>query len=196
SAAAGRVIVAALADPQNAKDKWIPDAATAAAAKNSEEFLKALSVNKEPSAKLLAVAAIVAEHYARGAPIDSVGGVLARLTEADPKVADAVVRGLAKGWPTNARPKLDDKLEESLAKLVTRVAPERRGALVKLATTWGSKKLETYAAEAVKTLLAQVNNESLSAEERIAAARELVGQRPTDKETVQTLLDLITPRTP
>src|SRR5205823_8711535 len=43
---------------------------------------------------------------------------------------------------------------------------------------------------------AQVKNEALSSEERINAARELVGQRPADKETVQTLLDLITPRTP
>jgi putative membrane-bound dehydrogenase-like protein len=196
SAAAGKAVVAALADPANARDKWIPDAATADAAKNSEEFLKALSANKEPSAKLLAVAAIVAEHYARGGSVDSVGGVLASLTTADPKVADAVVHGLAKGWPTDSRPTLDDKLEASLTKLVTLVAPERRGALVKLATAWGSKKLETYAAEAVKSLLAQVKNESLSAEERITAARELVGQRPADKETVQTLLDLITPRTP
>jgi putative membrane-bound dehydrogenase-like protein len=193
SAEAGKAVVAALADPENAKDKWIPDAATAAAAKNSEEFLKALSATKEPSAKLLTVAAIVAEHYARGGPVDSVGGVLASLTEADPKIADAVVRSLAKGWPTNSRPKLDDKLEATLAKLVT---PERRGAVVKLATAWGSKKFETQAAETIKTLTAQVKDESLSAETRIGAARELVGQRPTDKETVQTILDLITPRTP
>jgi putative membrane-bound dehydrogenase-like protein len=192
----GKAVVAALVDPQNAGDKWIPDAATAAAAKNSESFLKALSANKEPSAKLLAVAAIVAEHYARGGPIDSVGGVIAGLTDADPKIADAVVRGLAKGWPSDKLPNLDDKLEQDLAKLVARVAPERRGALVKMATAWGSKNFEKYAAEAVKTLLAQVKDESLGAEERINAARELVGQRPTDKETVQTLLDLITPRTP
>jgi hypothetical protein len=40
--AAGAAIVAALSDPTNAGDRWIPDAATSAAANNSESFLKAL----------------------------------------------------------------------------------------------------------------------------------------------------------
>ena len=196
TAEAGKAVVAALVDPENVRDKWIPDAATAAAANNSEHFLKGLSANKEPSAKLLAVAAIVAEHYARGGPVDSIGDVIASLTEADPKIADAVVRGLSKGWPAGKAPKLDAKLEEDLAKLAARVAPERRGALVKMASAWGSKNVEKFALEARKSLLAQVNNEKLSAEERSNAARELVGQTPSDKEIVQTLLDLITPQTP
>src|SRR5207237_9245827 len=39
-------------------------------------------------------------------------------------------------------------------------------------------------------------NEALKTEERIAAARELAGNRIADKDTVQTLLGLITPATP
>ena len=195
TAAAGKAVVAAMTDPRNARDKWIPDAATAAAAKNGEQFLKALSATKEPSAKLLAVVAIVAEHYARGGPVDSVGGVITSLAEADPKVADAVVRGLAKGWPANAKPKLDDKAEEDLAKLITRLAPERRGALVRLATAWGSNKFEKYAEAVRKSLLVQVKDEKLSSAERIVAAQELVGQS-ADKETVEMLLELITPQLP
>jgi putative membrane-bound dehydrogenase-like protein len=196
TAEAGKALVAALLDPQNAKDKWIPDAAAAAAAKNSEQFLKGASATKEPNAKMLTVVAIVAEHYARGGPVDSIGGVIASLAEADPKIADAVVRGLAKGWPASATPKIDDILDQNLAKLIARVPPERRGALVKMATAWGSRNLEKYAAAAKKTLLDQVKNEALGSEERINAARELVGQSPGEKNTVQTLLDLITPQAP
>jgi putative membrane-bound dehydrogenase-like protein len=196
TAEAGKALVVALLDPQNASDRWIPDAATAAAARNSEQFLKALSGNKETNPKLLTVAGIVAEHYARGGPVDSISGVLASLIDADPKVADAVVRGLAKGWPTSKAPALDDKLEQTLVKLAARVAPERRGALVKLATAWGSKNFEKYALEARKSLLTQVENDKLSAEERVNAARELIGHNPADKQMVQTLLDLITLQTP
>ena len=196
AAEAAKAIAAALLEPRNANDRWIPDAATAAAANNGEQFLKALSAKKDTNPKLLTVAAIVAEHYARGGPVDSIGDVLTSLLNADPKVADAVVRGLAKGWPAGKSLTLDEKLEQTLVKLAARVAPERRGALVKMATSWGSKNFEKYAAEARKSLLAQVENEKLSAEERGNAARELIGQAPGDKQLVQTLLDLITPQTP
>src|SRR5262249_38781491 len=127
--AAGEAIVAALSDSANASDRWIPDAATSAAANNSETFLKALSAKKEPPAKLLTVAGIVAEHYARGGPVDTVGTVLASLADADPQVAGAVVRGLSKGWPANKPPKLDERSEQTLEKLMARLAPERRGEL-------------------------------------------------------------------
>ena len=192
----GEVLVAVLHDPANANDRWIPDAITSAAANNSEHFLKALAVVKEPSDKVLTVAAIVAEHYARGGPVDSVGGLVAGLVDADPRVADAVVRGLAKGWPAGKPPKVDARVEQDLERLAARLSPERRGQLVKLATAWGSKKFEKYAAGVAASLLAQLKNESLQVEERVAAARELVAHRANNKETVQTLLDLVSPRSP
>src|SRR5262249_16005883 len=80
-------------------------------------------------------------------------------------------------------------------KLLHRLAPERRAVLIRLSVAWGSKKFEKDAAEAIRTLLARLKNESLQAEERSAAARELVGQRPRDRETVETVLEQITPPT-
>jgi putative membrane-bound dehydrogenase-like protein len=194
--AAAEAIVAALCDPTNARDRWIPDAATSAAANNSETFLKALSARKEPSPKLLAVAGIVAEHYARNTPVDSVGTVIARLVDADPQVSGAVVRGLAKGWPANKPTKLDERTEQNLEKLITRLPPERRGELIKLTVAWGSKKFEQMAAEVSRALLAKVKDESLSATDRVAAARELAGYRSSDGTTVEALLEQITPATP
>src|SRR5262249_5228747 len=105
---AAEAIVDVLSDPTNARDRWIPDAATSAAANNSEAFLKALAAKKEPSPKVLAVAGIVAEHYARSAPVGSVATVIAGLVDADPQVIASVVRGLSKGWPANKVPKLDE----------------------------------------------------------------------------------------
>jgi putative membrane-bound dehydrogenase-like protein len=196
SPAVGEAVVAVLSDPTNAGDRWIPEAATSAAANNSEQFLKALSAKKEPSAKLLTVAGIVAEHYARGGPVDSVGAVIASLVDADPQVAGAVVRGLSKGWPGGKPPKLDERTEQDLEKLIARIAPERRGELIKLTVAWGSKKFEQYAAEVSRSLLAKVKDEKLAAAERVTAARELAGYRTTDAEAVETLLEQVTPRTP
>jgi putative membrane-bound dehydrogenase-like protein len=208
---AGEAILASLTDPRNASDRWIPDAATSAAANNSETFLKALStpltlpsppsggegrVRGEPSPKLLAVAGIVAEHYARNAPVDSVITVITSLADADSQVIAAIVRGLSKGWPANKAPKLDDRTENDLEKLITRLPPERRGELIKLTTTWGSKKFERLAAEVSRSLLTKVKDESLPAAERVAAARELAGYRSGDVGTVEALLEQITPLTP
>jgi putative heme-binding domain-containing protein len=194
--AAGEAIVAALSDPANIGDRWIPDAATSAAANNSESFLEALSTRREPSTKLLAAAGIVAEHYARNAPVDSVGTVIASLVDADPQVIAAVVRGLAKGWPGNKPPMLDARTEQNLERFIPRLPPERRGELVKLAVAWGSKKFEQLAAEVSRSLLARVKNESLSATDRVASALELVGYRSADAATAKALLELITPATP
>lgn len=193
--AAAEAIVAALSDAANARDRWIPDAATSAAANNSEPFLKALSAKKGSSPKLLAVAGLVAEHYARNAPVGSVGTVIAGLGDADPQVIAAVVQGLSKGWPGNKPPTLNESTEQNLEKLMTRLPPERRGELIKLTIAWGSKKFEKLAAEVSRSLLAKVKDESLSAPDRIAAARELAGYGSADKANVETLLEQITPRT-
>jgi putative membrane-bound dehydrogenase-like protein len=194
--AVGPAIVAVLSEPQNIEDRWIPDAATCAAAKNSENFLSAVAAKKQPSGKLLTVTSIVAEHYARGGPTGSVAAVVAGLSNADPQIAAAVVRGLTKGWPAGNPPKLDARLERDLETVLHRLAPEQRGGLVKLAVSWGSKKFEKYAAEAAQSLLAQVKNETLKTEDRLAAAHELIGYRSTDQQAVQALLDLITPAMP
>jgi putative heme-binding domain-containing protein len=196
SPAAGEAVVAALSDATNLADRWLPDAATSAAAKNSEHFLTALAARKQPAPKLLAVAQVVADHHARGNPHDTLTDLIVRLTAAEPPIAGAIVQGLARGWPKGQPPRLDERLESALEQLITRLSPERRGLLVRLATSWGSRRFEKYAAEASRALLARVRNDALGVTERLAAARELASQRAGDEETVKALLDLITPRTP
>ncbi|MCZ6792825.1 MAG: c-type cytochrome [Planctomycetota bacterium] len=191
---AGRAIVAALSDPTNADDRWITDAATCAAAKNNQYYLQAVATSRRPAEKLVTVSSIVAEHYGRGAPVESVGAVIASLADADTRVAGAVVEGLAKGWPADRRPRVDERLEERLGRVIERLPAEARAPLIKLASTWGSTKFEKYAAEVVRSLTERIEDESLDGEVRLAAARELVAYRSGDDDVVQTLLELVTPR--
>jgi putative membrane-bound dehydrogenase-like protein len=193
---AGQAIVAALSQPANTSDRWIPDAATSAAANNAEHVLKALAARPAPSPKLVTIATIVADHYARGGPVDSVEAVLAKLGDAEPSVAEAVVRGLARGWPRKQVPKVDEQLEKDLTRVASRLSPGQRSLLFQLASAWGSKAFAKAGAEVTRLLLTRVTNESLPAEARLTAARELVDQGATDSKLVQTLLDQVTPRSP
>jgi hypothetical protein len=118
------------------------------------------------------------------------------LGDADVHVAGAVVRGLMRGWPNDKLPKLDDRIEQDLERVLNRLAPDQRGAMIKLASTWGSKRLEKFAAEATRSLLERVQDEKLRTEDRLASARELVGYKLTDKATAEALLDLVTISTP
>src|SRR5262249_37297974 len=125
--AAGAAVVAALGDPANSKDRWIPDAATCAAARNSDHFLAALAAVKAPPPKLLGVAAPVPDHHARGGPVDTLPSLLGRLADADPAAAEAVVRGLARGWPRKLQPRLDAAAEAALERLAQRLPAGQRG---------------------------------------------------------------------
>jgi putative membrane-bound dehydrogenase-like protein len=194
SAAVGQALVEALDDPINTNDRWLPDALTCAAAHNSAYFLEA-QAEKKPSAKRLVITEVVAEHYARGRPVDSVKSLLAKLAEADPTLAEAVVRGLARGWPATATLEMDEPTEQALDHLVARLPASGRGVLVRLGSIWGSKKLEKYTAEVIKALLARVRDSSLRPEERASAARELIAINPVNSNTVTSLLALLTPQT-
>src|SRR5438128_10324839 len=95
---AGKAVAEALA--KNIGDRWIPDAATSAAAKNADQFLITLAGQSKPAERVLSVAAVVAEHYARGGGSDAVATVMASLAaaDADVSVADAIVRAFAQEW--------------------------------------------------------------------------------------------------
>ncbi len=142
------------------------------------------------------MAAIVAEHYARSGPADSVATVIAKLVDADLTIAEPVIRGLAKGWITNAKPKLDDGLEKALAKLASRLPTAQRGSVAKLASAWGSTQFQAGLTEISAALLAQVKNDKVDPKERVSAARELIAHAAADKDTAKAIIAVINPRTP
>ena len=92
---AGRAIVAMLQKDENAKDKWIPHAATAAAAKNDSSFLKAVLASATADDAVGKILRIVTGHYAQRGPVESVMPTLFALRGASPSVATPLLDGLA-----------------------------------------------------------------------------------------------------
>jgi putative membrane-bound dehydrogenase-like protein len=197
SAQAGAAVAAMLARPENCDDRWIPDAATAAAAAHDEGFLTAMAARKGPHpARLMEVLARVAEHYARGGPVDSVAAQLVRSSAAEARVAEAFVGGLWKGWRSGRKARLSKADEAALAKSLPKLPPAARGKLLQLVSSWGSKSLAESFAQVTRSLLEAAADEKKTEKERIAAAVQAVELAPEDDETALKLAELITGRTP
>ncbi len=193
SSGAGRYVATLYRDDSNIEDRWIREAMICAAAGDSEGFLRALP-DEKPREELVEAASIVAEHRARTGPHRSIHWLVEPLVAMDASLAEAVFAGLARGWPDDVHPTLINNDEQQLEALLPRLSLAGRATLVQLATGWKSPRFKRYAEELIASLLERVDDASLSADERIAAARRLVAFRPTDAETAEKLLDRITPR--
>ena len=149
-----------------------------------------------PGPELLRVVERVAEHWARGGPVDQAGGLLAALNREDAAIDEALLRGMARGWPRGRPAKLDPATAEAVKQLALKLPSAARGQLVRLVSPWGDPVLAGINAEMAATLLNSARDDSLSDSRRRDAARQLVELRPTSDETARELLALITPRTP
>ena len=179
-----------------AGDRWLQDAAISAAARHDVHFLK--SVVKNSGGKLASpgtdALAIVAEHYARGVPAETAPAIVTSLESAKPEMAEAILAGMAKGWPKNKPVALTDASDKALVDMLTKLPASARGSLINLALRWGSKLLEAHVVEISKTFMDVASNDKAKESERIAAARQLIEFRKVDAEAPQSLLKLITPR--
>ena len=195
---AAEAIVGALVDGKVEGDRWLPDAATSAAAKNAAPFLKALTArkfSKAPSPVVIKLTGKVAEHMARGIEPGAKVDFLIGLITTDPAIADAVIAGVAQGWPKDKAPAIDDESDRALVSLLTKVSPGARAQLVSLAGRWGSKAIEEKAGEIAASFLASVTDDKLPDAARIDAAKRLVDFRPNDAKLINALLGVLTPRT-
>ena len=194
----------------NDQDRWMLDAAIAAAARNDREFLKTVVQSELPRSTAVENAVtIVSQHYARGAPADSLFELFSQLAAASAQakqqtnakadalaLQSAILAGVVTGWPKDTKPDMDERFEETLLKLFEELPPSGRAHLVVLASRWGSKKLESQAAEIAAGFLKTIKDEKSSDDSRQLAADQLIEFRKSDAETATTVLDLISPRTP
>lgn len=194
-AVAGEAILAAINQPENAGDHWLPDAATSAAAAHDLHFLKAVISSAELGSKSLEITAIVAEHYARRGPLDTVGPLVATLADAKSGVADAVIGGLARGWPRSQSVELSADAEATLAKLLPELSTGGKGQLIRLATLWGSKALEKHGEEIAAAMLASAADSKQRDSARAEAARQFIQFRSRDDQAIEQVLAIISPRT-
>lgn len=200
SRAAGATIAARLRSA-DAQDRWIRDAAVSAAANNAVHVLTAAAqLPRRPDATVAEAEVdsvmIVAEHLARGPEREQAIEVVAMLGTTDRRIAGAVIGGLNQGWPDNATVKLSEQVERPLLKLLERLPAAEQGMLVKLARGWGSEKFESYATRINQSLLAEVDDDAKSIDDRIEAARQLLEFSANDLMAAQALLERIDARTP
>ena len=196
-ALAGPPLVKLAVDGRIDGDRWLVDAATIAAATHARPFLESFSIGGyegKPSPTALAIASRVAEHHARGVAAGTRADLLPFLGRAEPAVAEAIVAGLARGWPKDKPPVLDEASERALVELLKRATPAGRAQLVGLANRWGSKALESNAGEIAESFLATARDEKQPEPARVAAAAQLVEFRPKDAKAAGSLLELISPK--
>ncbi len=195
-ASAARALVGLLDRPENDADRWLAEAAVCAAAAHASPFLRTLAqstAGKLPRAQ--AVATLVAEHYARGSPGESIGHLLALLPDADLRLTEAILAGLARGWPKGAAVQLGEESDKALTDLLARLSPAGQGHLIRLAALWGTKGLEKHGAQIAATLLRTVADDKQADGPRVDAARQLIELRATDAEAVDKLLATLSLRT-
>jgi uncharacterized protein len=179
-------------------DRWLADAATAAAARNDFAFLKAMAVRNGDRAarpEILRIVERVAEHWARGGPVDQAGGLLVSLRGGAAPINEALLRGMARGWPKGRPATLDRETAEAIKQLAIELPPAGRGQLIRLVSPWGNTVLASINAEMAASLLATAKDESLSERRRTDAAKQLVELQASSDDLAQQLLALITPRT-
>ena len=190
---AGAAIVAALNNEANSHDRWIPDAATAAAARHDASFLKAaLAGGPIPSPAFSNAIRVVTRHYARRGPVESVVSTLLALNSAAPGVVRPVLEGLSTAWPRDKVPVFTAVEESGMASLLKSLPDDARGSLLALADRWGKRNI--FAAELAgltSVLQEQIQNSKLSDTERSEAARHLVFLADRE-ESVNTILTQIT----
>ncbi len=109
---------------------------------------------------------------------------------------DALIGGLAKGWPRDKTPALNAASEQAVAELLPRLSPEARGRMLGLASRWGVKGLDAFAAGLAKDFLAAACDASKPEAARIAAARGLIDLRKADPRAARDVIALVTPKTP
>jgi putative membrane-bound dehydrogenase-like protein len=191
---AGEAVHAMLSAPENDKDRWIPLAATSAAARHHTGFLTAALTAKTNSDAMRRIVRIVAEHYARGGDKNDISHLLSRLKDADSAEADVFLEGLAAGWPKDKTPKLDDTTRDALVAVMPRLGSSGQLHLATLAGRWGmAARFEKALAGLRKTLLAVVADDKKSEKERIEAAERLAQMQP-GRAVLDCLLAEVSPK--
>jgi uncharacterized protein len=194
---AAEAVKAAVVDPKNAGDQWIPSAAIAAAARNGLDFLLIAATaqpSKETEANYTHTIRVVAESLARQAPDGAAGKLLASLKTAQPAAVEPLLAGLAAGWPADRKPTLDAAANADFAGLAAKLPPAGLLQLATLARRWGQeKKMTALTAKLRDAALARVADDKASDAARLAAAADLL-TLGGDEASLTALLEQVGPQ--
>ncbi|QDU31300.1 Trehalose utilization [Anatilimnocola aggregata] len=192
-------LIGALKREDTLRDRWLLDAATAAAANNAEyllNYLLSADAKLDLSNPLLRDrVSLVAQHFARGENANTkIGKLLVAATGAEQAAVSTILAGFEKGWPRGNSAKLSDEQELALASLLKKVPATEQSTVISLARKLGSQKLDQFAGEIAASLLKTVENAEATDTARVDAAKQLVEFRKADAEVAGQLLSLLSPR--
>ncbi len=177
----------------NLDDPNLRDALTIAATACGDHFLRAIVTRTEPvPAKGVLVIEIAARNYATKADADRLGSILAHLAQARPEVQNALLSGLATGWPAGRTLAFDADDAKTIGQLLTKLPAAPRSKLLRLASAWGVKGIEKQLAEITKTAFATLADGKAKDAERIAAAAQVIEFQPNSDEAATKLLAIVT----
>lgn len=178
-------------------DQVLADALTSAAAQHAIAFLEHVALHPQnPSPTALRITQQITEHVARGKPdADSLESIVTNLAITQPSLATAIVDGLTSGLPADYQTESSSTLDAAFAKAFEAGDGDLKGKLLQLAARSGTKALEPYANEIVAALVAIVEDEDATADQRGSAARDLIGFRTRDPDVVETIVAQLTPQT-
>lgn len=178
-------------------DPWVLDAATCAAAAHDRSFLKVLgdrSWEPKGSYPWAVVVERVANHYARGGPVDTVGEVIRTAPHLPGPLSQSLLAGLAKGWPADTAPTLTPETQKAIAAYAL-ANPESLSSLINLNRSWKIASLDEQFTAAAGKFLERVRDEKAGDQERVEAAQVLVELRRKDPAVFKEFAELLTPRT-
>jgi putative membrane-bound dehydrogenase-like protein len=179
------------------QDRWLLDAWTSAASAHSQRVLPGLINKQELSDSILQRLSIVAEHAARNR-ID------ARMLESliaengSPKATQALVFGLAKGWPRNHDIDLSETVSDRLVRywLAGELSLETKSQVIQLAGSLGIDSLGNAMSLIRGQLQDRIANRAIPAEARIAAAKQMMILEPDRAEAVDGIMAQLNPQAP
>ncbi|HJU75513.1 MAG TPA: PVC-type heme-binding CxxCH protein [Gemmatimonadaceae bacterium] len=128
---------------ENARDAWIPDAvAMAAVQQRGAPFVRDLIAARLPATDSLAMRGIartvnkVARVYAAREDVGAVVSLIETVPQAHPRLALALLDGVAQSWPEEKPPQLTDAQGLALVNAARGASPELTEAFTKVATRW------------------------------------------------------------
>ena len=173
-----------------ASDRWLLDAWTSAASKHWKNVLPRLMKCKTAqSPEALKRIAIVAEHASRSRLTPSDFEILG--TEPGQQgIADAIVQGLAKGWPKDFTIKAPEALGEKITQVWLKGATsvDTKSQVLILANNAGLPSMAEALNKIVAELATVFADGNASVEARIAAAKQAILLQPSNAELVDQLL--------
>ncbi|MEZ6057356.1 MAG: ThuA domain-containing protein [Planctomycetaceae bacterium] len=185
------------------RDRWLSDAATSAAASHALPFLNAIvHAHNAPCGPATSntssewkVVRRVAEHIARGKPdAETTNRLIALMSKGSNLFATATLEGLSDGWQKGHQVALTPESEKGLIAILEKLPAGAKGQLIQLASVWGSQELQKHTTAIVDALLSSIANDKSKLNERLSAAAQLIGFRPSDDAVVTQLLNHVTPQ--